>query len=94
MAIYAVQYIYSGEPDELAAIRPQHRAFTKDLFESGVLLASGPLVNRAAALLLLRADSWTDVVQILDNDPFEVAGLIGERDIEEWNPIYGPWEAK
>jgi len=30
---------------------------------------------------------------LLDQDPFEIAGMIGERTLEQWNPIFGPFSA-
>jgi hypothetical protein len=29
--------------------------------------------------------------ELFDLDPFHIAGCIGERVIQEWNPIFGPW---
>jgi len=89
MAIYAVQYIYSEAPEILDGIRAEHRAFLRCLVEDGILLASGPLVDRNAALLIFKADSPEIVAGLLDKDPFEHAGFVGERIIEQWNPILG-----
>jgi uncharacterized protein YciI len=94
MAIYAVQYLYSEEKTVMDGLRPTHRAYLTQLLEAGQLLASGPLVDRNAALLIFKAESPEEVASLLDNDPFELAGFIGERIIEEWNPIFGPWGAK
>jgi uncharacterized protein YciI len=91
MAIYAVQYVYSDDLDAVSEVRPSHREFCKDLVSQGTLLASGPLVDRNSALLLVRTDDITSVARILNTDPFEVAGLITERVIEEWKPVTGPW---
>ena len=93
MAIYAVQYIYSGEKEVMDGVRAEHRAFLRGLLDQGILLASGPLVDRDAALLIFKAEALADVAALLDTDPFEIAGFIGERVIEEWNPIMGPWGA-
>ncbi|MEN9715878.1 MAG: hypothetical protein RJA35_1345 [Actinomycetota bacterium] len=94
MAIFAVQYTYSGDADEMGAIRPAHREFSRVLFEDGVLLASGPIVGRNGALLIFRSDSLESLASLLNTDPFEQAGLIGERVIEEWNSVFSPWENK
>jgi len=91
MAIYAVQYIYSEEKSVMDGLRADHRAFLRNLLDSGILLASGPLVDRNAALLVFKAETPDAVAALLDTDPFELAGFIGERIIEEWNPIMGPW---
>jgi uncharacterized protein YciI len=93
MAIFAVTYAYSASEAELAEIRPTHREFFKELLEQQTLLASGPMVDRPGALLIVRADSVGQVAEILDQDPFDIAGYIGERAIAEWNPVFGPWSA-
>jgi len=93
MAIYAVTYTYDGS-DAIAEIRPTHRAYLSQLLENGTLLASGPLVGADGALLILRADSVEAVAEVLDNDPFDIAGVITERAISEWNPVFGPWSAQ
>ena len=94
MATFAVQYLYAQEKSDMDGLRPEHRAYLRTLLESGSLLASGPLVDRNAALLIFEADSPEEVAALLDRDPFELAGFIGERVIEEWNPIMGPWSAQ
>ena len=93
MAIFAVTYAYSASEAELAEIRPTHREFFKNLLEKQILLASGPMVDRPGALLIVRAESVEKVAELLDQDPFNIAGYIGERAIAEWNPIFGPWSA-
>ena len=93
MAIFAVTYAYSAREAELAEIRPTHREFFKNLLEKQILLASGPMVDRPGALLIVRAESVEKVAELLDQDPFDIAGYIGERAIAEWNPIFGPWSA-
>ena len=91
MPIFAVHYRYSAEPEELAAVRPEHRAWLAGLYEQGHLLASGPLTDQPGALLVFRAENLEKVAEILDKDPFDLVGFIGERDIVEWNVVLGPW---
>lgn len=91
MAIFAVTYTYQASDETLAEIRPTHREFLKALLDAGTLLASGPLVGSAGALLVLRAESVEQVAETLDADPFDIAGVIGERTIVQWNPVFGPW---
>ena len=89
MAIYAVQYLYAEEPQIMDGLRADHRAYLRDLIDAGQLLASGPLPDRNAALLIFKADGPEVVAGLLDQDPFEIAGYVGERIIEKWNPILG-----
>jgi len=93
MATFAVTYTYSASSESLAEIRPIHRAYLADLLATDVLLASGPFVDAEGALLIVRADSVEAVAEILDKDPFDIAGFISERAITEWNPVFGPWSA-
>ena len=94
MAIFAVTYLYSAEPDELNLIRPTHRAWLAERLAEGSLLASGPMVNNPTALLIWQAESVEALSKQLDDDPFDIAGFIGERTITEWNPVFGPWSAQ
>ena len=72
-------------------VRPTHRAWLVEQLDAGKLLASGPLVDRSGALLIVKGESLAEVAALLDQDPFDIAGFIGERDIVEWNPVFGPW---
>lgn len=92
MSVFAVTYHYSASPEALAELRPTHREFTGALYDQGVLLTSGPFIDYAGALLLVVAESADEVSAILDNDPFDIAGFIGERVILQWNPVNGPFK--
>jgi uncharacterized protein YciI len=48
---------------------------------------SGP----AGALLLVRAESPDAVEAVLDEDPFATSGLIADRTMRPWTPVFGPW---
>jgi hypothetical protein len=92
MATYVVTYGYSADPIDLNLVRPEHRVWLGEQLEAGRLLASGPMVDRQAALLIWQAESIEELNQLLDQDPFEIAGMIGERTIEQWNPVFGPFK--
>ena len=91
MPTYAVTYHYTATTEHLAEVRPIHREWLAARLAEGSLLASGPMVNRPAALLIWNATNIEELNQLLDNDPFEIAGAITERTIEEWNTVFGPW---
>ncbi|MEN9604245.1 MAG: hypothetical protein RL545_934 [Actinomycetota bacterium] len=91
MPIFAVTYKYIDDPELINQIRPTHRVWLKELLDQDILLVSGPMVNRAASLLVFRGESVEELSALLDNDPLEVAGVIEERIIEEWNTVFGPW---
>ncbi len=93
MPVFAVTYVYSATSDQLNEIRPIHRQWLAGLLESGQLLASGPMVDNPEALLIFAADSASDLSQLLDNDPFDIAGFIGSRSVQQWNPVFGPFSS-
>lgn len=74
-------------------IRPTHRVWLSEQLDNGSLLASGPMVDRPAALLIFKSESIEELNALLDQDPYEIAGVIGERTIEAWNPIFGPFSS-
>lgn len=90
MSVFAVTYTY-GDDELVQQFRPTHREWLALQLEQGTLLASGPMVNRNAALLIWRAESVEELNHLLDQDPFDVVGAISERTIEEWNTVFGPW---
>ena len=54
--IYAVEYRYVTDKDEeMAAVRPSHRAFNGRLADEGRLLAAGPYVGTHDALIVVGA---------------------------------------
>jgi uncharacterized protein YciI len=91
MPNFAVTYHYSDDVETVNEIRPIHREWLGEQLAAGKLLASGPMVNRPAALLIWNAGDIEELNALLDNDPFEIAGVITERTIEEWNTVFGPW---
>lgn len=92
MPIYAVKYIYGVSESQLNEIRPIHRQWLAPLLESGILLASGPMVDVAESLLIFSSESAEELAALLDNDPFDVAGFIQSREIKQWNPVFGPFQ--
>lgn len=90
MSIIAVEYTYHDRPELLSEHRPAHRAFLSSLLEAGSLIASGPLgTTGSSALIVLRADSPEEALDLLDIDPFHDAGAIKDRQAREWNVVLG-----
>ena len=93
MPVFTVTYIYTATPEQLNEIRPTHRQWLAGYLESGQLLASGPMIDNPEALLIFRSDSAAELAMLLDNDPFDIAGFIGSRSIQQWNPVFGPFSS-
>ncbi len=93
MPVFTVTYIYTATPEQLNEIRPIHRQWLGGFLETGQLLASGPMIDNPEALLIFRSDSAAELAMLLDNDPFDIAGFIGSRSIQQWNPVFGPFSS-
>jgi uncharacterized protein YciI len=93
MPIFAVTYLYTATATHVDEIRPAHRAWLAELLEKKILLASGPMVDTSEALLVFRSESAEELAKLLDNDPFDIAGCIGARTIQAWNPVFGPFSS-
>jgi uncharacterized protein YciI len=51
------------------------------------------MVDTPEALLIFRSESAEELAGLLDNDPFDIAGCIGSRTIQSWNPVFGPFSS-
>ncbi len=77
--MYALALIRYRRPlEEVLAVTEQHRAYLRDLKDSGTLIASGPMDPRSGGILLLRVDD--DEVngaldKIRDEDPYVTFGM-------------------
>lgn len=90
MSIFAVEYVYNPDHDDLRAEhRPEHRAWLEGLVEQGRVLASGPFADGTGALLVFASDTEADLNQLVSEDPFARAGAISAVKTTAWNPIIG-----
>lgn len=92
MTYFAVFYTYISDAEQVAAVRPEHRAFLAGLKDEGTLVGSGPLVGTdpgKALIVLQLPDNATvsDAEAVMDNDPFHKKEKIASRTIEEWDPV-------
>ncbi|MBX9244071.1 hypothetical protein ICW40_04515 [Actinotalea ferrariae] len=100
MTVFAVQYTYDDRAEERDRVRRSHRAYLAELHSAGTLLMSGPYSGAThgvaaepdGALLLVRAADTAEVERLLDADPFALSGLVAERSIRGWTPVFGPWD--
>lgn len=89
---FAVVYRYAdGSDDRRAALRDDHVAFLRGLYEARSLRVSGRLHDddRAGALLVLAGNDAAAVTDLLDDDPFWSAQLVERRDVIAWDVVFG-----
>ncbi|TAP25689.1 MULTISPECIES: YciI family protein [Micrococcaceae] len=92
MTVYAVEYVYAQDSDELRnEHRPAHREYLCDFLVEGPVrvLVSGPTPVNDGALLIFAAESEEGLNEFLANDPFAKVGAIAKTTVTEWNPVIG-----
>ena len=90
MSIFAVEYVYSPDHDDLRnEHRPVHRQWLQDLVARGTLLAAGPFADGSGALLVFSAEDEGALNSLVSQDPFAIAGAIAAVKTTGWNPIIG-----
>ena len=90
--MYAIAIIrYRRALEEVLTVTGEHRAYLRTLYESGTLLASGPLDPRSGGALLLRVpdDNVNESLDsIRDNDPYVKRGM-AQYELLPWAPSTG-----
>ncbi|MEO7217221.1 MAG: YciI family protein [Gemmatimonadaceae bacterium] len=90
--MYAIAIIrYRRDLDEVLGVVDAHRAYLRTLYDSGTLLASGPLVPRSGGALLLRVPddaAHQALDSVRDNDPYVKSGM-AQYELIPWAPTTG-----
>lgn len=82
------------EPEAFADVLPAHLAWVEHLFDTGVVLASGPILDEQTGeknghgVLILRAESLADAVALVDGDP-QVRGGFKRPTVRPWLARFG-----
>lgn len=94
MPLYVVRFHHPDTAGWQQQLMP-HIVFLQELLKQGALKASGPLPGGRdkAALLLIEAPDRPALDAIIARDPFAVHGLIADMVVEEWDPIFGVFNA-
>ena len=92
LPLFTVDYAYSPDTGLRDTQRPSHRAYLDTLDGEPIeLLLSGPWVDGAGALLIFSAPDESALGQALDQDPFQLTGVITGRTVRRWTPARGPF---
>lgn len=91
MKTFAVfTHFVENAAEKRAPFREAHLAHLRELHEKGVLILGGALQNPLdQGLLIIRAESESDIEQILANDAYAKNGVWTKIVIREWNVVVG-----
>lgn len=73
-----------AKPMEAQANWEGHAAFIDALFERGVIALVGPVEGTRDALLVFRASTQDEIVDILSADPWSSSGMLVTKQISPW----------
>ena len=90
------QVRYSADLDAVAAARPAHRSYMRQLRDQGRLAAGGPFEDGTGALFLYvvdatgaeEGDAVAQAEAIAAADPYTAAGVIAEHTLAPWHVVY------
>jgi uncharacterized protein len=85
--LFAALIDYTPDASKIAATRPAHRAYLKDLLDTGRLAVSGPFLDDKGGLLVYAAATAEEAEGLLRGDPFAQAGVFVSWTIRPWKVI-------
>jgi uncharacterized protein len=89
MVWFTVETRYVEDRDRLAESRPRHRAYLRELVESGKVAAAGPWADDSAGFAIYAVADRAELDQLLADDPYTVDGVATGRTINEWKIVLG-----
>jgi uncharacterized protein YciI len=84
---FAALIEYTTDASKIAATRPAHRVYLKNLLDSDHIVISGPFADDRGGLLVYEADSQQEVEEMIRNDPFAKEGVFLSWTIREWRVV-------
>lgn len=84
---FAATIEYSKDKAKITEHRPAHRQYLAQLFQQGLLAASGPFLDDSGALIIYEAKTKEEAEKILRADPFHQNGIFAKWIIKPWQVV-------
>lgn len=84
--LWIIESQYLKSADDIAKVTPAHREWLDQHYKSGVFITSGRKVDNTGGVLVAKADSITQLLEIFDGDPFVKNGC-AEYKYTAFNPV-------
>lgn len=78
---------YTTDVSKIAATRPAHREYLKNLLETDRLVISGPFTDDTGGILVYNAGSADEAEKLIREDPFAQAGVFASWKVREWRVV-------
>jgi uncharacterized protein YciI len=86
MTYFVLEYRYA-DLQARARVRPDHLAYLRTLHEAGTVVLAGPVGDGSGAMMVLQVGSEEDAAQVIENDPYTVAGVGVDHVLRAWNVV-------
>ncbi|MEJ7837277.1 MAG: YciI family protein [Thermomicrobiales bacterium] len=87
MALFLVKVSFIDDVEKRMSVRPKHREFLTNLFETGRLYAAGPFLDEKGGISIYEASDLAEAEATLAKDPYAINGIFATTEIREWNAI-------
>ena len=84
MAYFVIMAELVASPEDHKAQSGPHRAYVDMLTEKGHFVTGGPIDGGPRRVRIFRGDSKSQVEQLVQQDPFYLAGLLRNVEVHEW----------
>ena len=83
--MFVVTLTYACPLEQIDALMPQHVAWLKKHYASGLFIASGRQVPRKGGVILARSGDRRELLALLEEDPFVASGC-ARAEVVEFTP--------
>ena len=84
---YPAVIVYCDDKAKVQSVRPTHREYLGKLRSEGRIAMSGPVTDDSGALIVYEAASLDEARALLEDDPFNKAGVFQSYQLKEWNQV-------
>ena len=88
MPLFLIKVSFIEDTEKRMSVRPAHRAFLKDLYDSGRLYAAGPFIDDKGGVSIYDVADLEEAEATLAKDPYATNGIFATTEIREWNTIF------
>ncbi|MEQ8475368.1 YciI family protein [Fulvivirga sp.] len=83
--MFIINLTYKTELENIDKYLTEHIDFLNEQYKQGVFLASGRKVPRTGGIILAKVDSKSELMKIIEKDPFKINGL-ADYELTEFIP--------
>ena len=90
MPFFMVTYVHRDEEGWRNHVMA-HVQYLQDMVKAGAVRASGPMVGTTerSAMLIMVATNREAVLDLIEQDPFKIEGLVDDMTVTQWDPMFG-----